>query len=595
MTALFPVLLPPLLPLLQALLLAAAALLAGLGFAAVRVGLPRRLLLLARWDGRVERMLELAERLHGEATLFHLARPLYWTSLLDWNARRTRDAVDRLAACWHQLGLREGDRLGIYKAGEFDSFLFSLAALRLGATAVPIPLAVAGDVAARHLERLDVRLLVTDGEGCRRLQGQGGPPPRGLQTVVLSDAAAPLAWRTGGVKRVRLAELLNQALPAVPAGPRGGRHPLCIVPACAAAGAPGDVTWHAAGLAQALRSLVLCSPVSRADLGCLALPLPHPMSLLVLHGALLLGLPCIVNADLGAPALIDQIERRRPTVFFGFPVTYTRLVAAGALQRPLDSVRLWVSTGDASHEVQQRAFAARGSFFRRLGLPVRGSLFADVLGPGEVGTLALLRVITPWTRRFGRRVGRKAPLGPGIRIADAGGRPVARGQAGRLMVRAGQGVRDAGDGWQFTGDLVRQGDDGELVHLDREEDVMHTASGACPTLPIEEVVLRHPAVLDTCVFGVRPAAGGPEHPAAVVALHDNVVPIAPVVLQRGLNARLDAPQRLAYLWVLPWNEFPLGPTGRPLKRTLREHYSARLQAPAKPRSTPLSTPLQGLA
>ena len=46
---------------------------------------------------------------------------------------------------------------------------------------------------------------------------------------------------------------------------------------------------------------------------------------------------------------------------------------------------------------------------------------------------ALLRIATPWTRDYGRRVGRRAPMGPRIKVADAAGREVARTSARRTL------------------------------------------------------------------------------------------------------------------------------------------------------------------
>ncbi|MDT4876944.1 hypothetical protein FQZ97_1124260 [compost metagenome] len=139
---------------------------------------------------------------------------------------------------------------------------------------------------------------------------------------------------------------------------------------------------------------------------------------------------------------------------------------------------------------------------------------------------------------------------------------------------------------------MREGEDGEIVHLDREADVMHTASGPVYTLPLEEVLLKHPAVLDTCVFAVRERAAGPQLPAAVIALHADAEPISAETLQRQLNRRLPEQQQLVHLWLLDWDEFPIGATGKTLKRQLRERYNAVLQAqphPQKPENAPCAS------
>ncbi|MCW8126115.1 class I adenylate-forming enzyme family protein [Microbulbifer halophilus] len=559
-----------------------------LSFVAVRLGYIGRLALLASWDDRIDRALEFAARRHGERKLIELAQPLAWHDERHWNAPQILDMAGRLAACWHHLGARKGDRIAIYKANQFDYFLFSVAALRLGAIAVPINVNVAPEIAAGYMERLAAKLLVSDGAGWQKLSGPGdGRLPATVEQVVLTDAAGHSD--TGSPPLHRLQDLLAAELPAAPQPDRGPADPMYIVHTSGTTGVPKGVILKAEGIAQSLRSIVLFNPVSRRDLACFALPLNHQVSHLYLHGVLLMGVRCIVDSELAAPGLVRQLERRKPTVFFGFPITYTRLMQAGALDLDLSSIRIWGTTADASHEVQQRAFIPRGSFFTRLGIPKRGSLFVDGLGSSEVGIAALLRIATPWTQKFARRVGRKTPLGPQIKIADTDGTPVPRGEVGRLMIK-GKSMFDGYwnahdvfyaatcDGWWFTGDMVRLGEDGEVVHLDREVDVIHTDRGPAYTLPLEEIVLKQSGVLDTCVFGVRPQPESAEVPAAVVALHGDAPIDNSESFRHELNRQLPEAQRLAYLWLVDWNEFPIGATGKTLKRRLREEYNGLLQA-----------------
>ncbi|MGL6162691.1 class I adenylate-forming enzyme family protein [Microbulbifer sp.] len=565
----------------------ATLLLGYLLFAAARLGYFGRLSLLAKWDDRVDRALEFAARRHGDRELVELAQPLAWTREQHWSAPLILDTVRKLSACWHHLGVGEGERVAIYKANQFDYFLFSVASLRIGAIAVPINVNVSADIAAGYMARMDAKLLVTDSGGWQKLAALGEKQlPAGMRQVVLADAPPHAGSAAARVRS--LAGLLNEALPAAPERSRGGEDPLYIVHTSGTTGVPKGVILKQEGIAQSLRSIVLFNPVSTRDLACFALPLNHQVSHLYLHGVLLMGVRCLVDGELAAPGLITLLRERKPSVFFGFPITYTRLLEAGVTEQPLDSLRIWGTTADASHEVQQRALIPHGSFFTRLGIPVKGSLFVDGLGSSEVGIAALLRIATPWTKHFGRRVGRKTPLGPQIKIADADGVPVAKGEVGRLMIKgksmfggywnAHDVFYDATrDGWWFTGDMVREGDDGEVVHLDREVDVMHTARGPVYTLPLEEIVLKQPGVLDTCVFGVRPRADGPEAPAAVVATRADAPIRDPQTLRRTLNALLPEEQQLAHLWLIDWAEFPIGATGKTLKRRLRERYNQLLQ------------------
>ncbi|AXT48654.1 MULTISPECIES: class I adenylate-forming enzyme family protein [Chromobacterium] len=562
----------------------AFAVLGYLIFAFVHLGFPVRLTLLVRWDNRIDTVLETAARRHGLRELIELARPLRWTDRRVWTAGQLLDTVNALSACWHSLGVAPGDRVAIYKANDFDYFLFSVAAIRLGAIAVPMNANVPPETAGLYLSRVGASLLIADCVNWERVRPY---IPACVHQAVLADGLAPAA--EGCVHA--LSELLRQCPRTVPRAARGPDDPLYIVHTSGTTGTPKGVILKSEGIAQSLRSTMLFNLISPRDLACFALPMNHQVSQLYLHNTLLIGMRCIINGDLDAQGLLRQLEQRLPTVFFSFPITYTQLMIAGAAKRPLSSVRIWGSTADASHEVQQRTFLPKGSFFRRLGLPVSGSLFIDGLGSSEVGIAALLRIATPWTRCFDRRVGRKTPLGPQIKVADSEGLPVVKGRPGLLMIK-GKSMfggywnahdvlyASSRDGWWFTGDVVREAADGEMIHLDREVDVIHASDGAVYTLPLEEVLLKRDGVLDVSVFGVRPEPGAPERTAAAVAWREDAAPVAADVLLRELNRQLGPEQQLAHLWVLPWEDFPIGATGKTLKRRLRERYNAQLQASA---------------
>jgi acyl-CoA synthetase (AMP-forming)/AMP-acid ligase II len=221
-----------------------------------------------------------------------------------------------------------------------------------------------------------------------------------------------------------------------------------------------------------------------------------------------------------------------------------------------------------------------GGVFRDLGIPISGSVYLDAQGSSEVGTPSVLRYITRFTKHFERRVGRpgSTPFGPQIRIVGDNRRVVARGEAGRLEVK-GKTVF-AGywnnhsltftaicDEWFFTGDIARQERDGNLVQLDREVDVIRTSAGPVYSLLIEEKIHKHSAVFDACVYGARQPDGS-QLPAAAIALASEFQ-LTAAELKDELNATLTAEQQLHRIEILDWNEFPIGITGKTLKRVFR--------------------------
>src|SRR5919109_761894 len=114
---------------------------------ALRLGFHQRLPLLLFNDLRVSGLVDFAARRYRHRILVELEEPLGWRVPGDphdprprlWSARRIRHVVARVAAILtRRLSLAPGDRVVIYKANDFDIFLFSLAITRAGGISVPV-------------------------------------------------------------------------------------------------------------------------------------------------------------------------------------------------------------------------------------------------------------------------------------------------------------------------------------------------------------------------------------------------------------------------------------------------------------------------
>jgi len=555
-------------------------------FLFVRLGFHQRLALLFRRWSSINQVLDEAARRHGDRVIVELEAPLAWMrQQREWSANDALACVKRLAGCFERLAGERGERLAIFKDTEFDLYLFSTGALRAGAIAVPVNGAMDPQVACSYLRNLGASVLVTDTAHWTGLR-EAGPPPC-LRHVVVTDAAGALPGAGVDGPRVHsLALLLATCAPQTASRERilrpGLDDPHYIVHTSGTTGVPKGVLLTGTGMLHSLRAVAVFNLISRRDLVYLALPMNHQIVQLYLQAIFLLGVRTLVDTRFDGARTLATLLQRGVSVFFGFPIAYIQLLDAGLETAWLPRMRIWGSTADASHEVFQRAAVRQGRFFRDLGVPVEGSIFVDGLGSSEVGIAALLRIATPWTREYGRRVGRRAPMGPRIKVVDAQGREVPPGVAGRFMIKgrcmlAGYwNAHDmlyhaSRDGWWFTGDIMRRTHSGELVHLDREVDVIHGAQGPVYTLLLEEALHMHPAVMDVCVFGVR--AGEHEAPAAVVALRRTHRRYPVERLRQELQAALPEHEQLASIEVVPWSEFPLGVTGKTLKRRLREKFA----------------------
>jgi 2-aminobenzoate-CoA ligase len=97
-------------------------------------------------------------------------------------------------------------------------------------------------------------------------------------------------------------------------------------------------------------------------------------------------------------------------------------------------------------------------------------------------------------------------------ILDQDMRPVPCGEIGRLAVRGPTGCRYLDDdrqttyvvdGWNLTGDLFRQDEDGYFWFVSRADDLIVTSGYNISAIEVEEAVQKHESVLEVAVVGVQ--------------------------------------------------------------------------------------------
>ena len=123
------------------------------------------------------------------------------------------------------------------------------------------------------------------------------------------------------------------------------------------------------------------------------------------------------------------------------------------------------------------------------------------------------------------------------------------------------------DGWLYTGDMGFVDEEGYLSLVDRKKDMI--ISGGINVYPkdIEEIVVQHPAVRETAVFGIPHEKWG-ETPVAAVILNQPGN-ISEEELKDWINKRVGAAYQRVNKVVF-MEDFPRSTAGKTLKRVLRE-------------------------
>ena len=124
------------------------------------------------------------------------------------------------------------------------------------------------------------------------------------------------------------------------------------------------------------------------------------------------------------------------------------------------------------------------------------------------------------------------------------------------------------DGWMWTGDIACWDDERYVFIVDRAKDMIISGGENIYSVQVEEAIARHASVLECAVIGVPDDTWGEAVKAFVVlkpemhASEDDIIDVA--------RANLASYQKPRSVEFVP--ELPKAPTGKILKRKLREPY-----------------------
>jgi long-chain acyl-CoA synthetase len=122
------------------------------------------------------------------------------------------------------------------------------------------------------------------------------------------------------------------------------------------------------------------------------------------------------------------------------------------------------------------------------------------------------------------------------------------------------------DGWLHTGDVGKRDEDGWFYLVDRIKDMINVSGYKVWPREVEDVLFRHPALVEASVVGAPDSYRG-EIPVAYVVLREGASASEDEVIAhcREQLAVYKAPRRVVFV-----DEIPKTLTGKALRRELRE-------------------------
>jgi long-chain acyl-CoA synthetase len=292
------------------------------------------------------------------------------------------------------------------------------------------------------------------------------------------------------------------------------------------------------------------------------------------HGSGLYGLPHFAagavnvipeSGGFDAEEVFGLMDRWPNASFFAAPTMIVRLLASPAARRP--ATLKTITYGGAPMYVADSLRA----------IDLFGPRLYQLFGQGESPM-----TITGLPQDFHANRSKLETCGyarTGVEVAifDADDRELPPGEAGEIVTRsdcvmAGYWSNPAATaatlrgGWLHTGDIGSLDEQGFLTIRDRSKDLIISGGSNIYPREIEEVLLRHPGVVECSVVGRQHAEWGEEVVAFIVtALNTRIKPEELDLICLSNIARFKRPREYRFVESLPKNNY-----GKVLKTELRK-------------------------
>ena len=435
--------------------------------------------------------------------------------------------MNQLANLLIELGVKKGDRVGIFMSRSLETAVAMYGIMAAGAVYVPIN--PAQPVARTHfvLKNCGIKHLITNG-GQRRTLPQIITKEVELETVIGSPIeleAKTIAWE--------VIELMSSKKPNITILENDLAY---LLYTSGSTGTPkGIMHTHRSGLAYAKLSAAAYDLTSDDILGNHA-PIYFDISTLGYFAVPLVGATTVIasEAHIKMPASLSQlIEKEKITVWYSVPLALIQMLQRGALdQRDVQSLRWVIFAGELFPTKHLRELMQQWS----------SAKFSNAYGPTETNVCTYYNVENFPKGDDPISIGK--PWGnTEIMILNENNLSVNDGEVGELLVRSAtlmegywarpdlneksffQIERQPGvlHTYYRTGDLVRKERDSNLTFLGRKDRQVKTRGFRVELDEITNAFLKNEAIEEAAVYTVSDEDSQTLIEAAIILKNNEVV------------------------------------------------------------------------
>ncbi|MBW3640042.1 MAG: long-chain fatty acid--CoA ligase [Actinobacteria bacterium] len=466
------------------------------------------------------------------------------------------------AAVLRERGIGPGDRVALLLPNTPHFPLAYYGTIALGAVAVPVHALLKAEEIQYVLHDSGAKVLVC----AAPLLGEGakGAELAGVPVLAVMDG--------GDATLDRIDTLALSATPIPALVPTEPDDTAVILYTSGTTGQPkGAEITHLNVTMNVVASAVSSFDINETDvvLGCL--PLFHTFGqTCCMNTAFYVGASIVLLPRFDGAQALELLTTQKCTIFMAVPTMYIGLLEAAKTSPHRPTLKSALSGGAALPVPVLEKFTE-----------VFGTQVLEGYGLTETSPVATFNQVgfTPKPGTVGKAIWgvevevAKAEVEEAIELLPTGelgeivvrGHNVFKGYLNKPEATAAAIV----DGWFRTGDLGTKDADGYVAIVDRKKDMVLRGGYNVYPREVEDVLLRHPAVGQVAVIGLPDDQYG-EEVCAVVILDPAGGELTEADLSAWAKEKLAAykyPRRVMFT-----DAFPLGPSGKVLKRELVEQY-----------------------
>jgi carnitine-CoA ligase len=472
------------------------------------------------------------------------------------------DQVNCLSQALLGLGVKKGDHVTLHLPNNIEFMTSWFALANIGAIMVPTNILSTADEMEYVIHHSESMLLITEEEYLGKFAQMRSRFP-GLQEILLAR------YEGDEYSDKSLKTLIENAAPIFPDVPLDSEDVAAMLYTSGTTSKPKGVQiTHANYLftGEIMSKSIRLTPDDRQ---LIVLPLFHGNAQYYsTMSALTVGASIAITEKFSASRYFKQAIRLGATVgsLFAAPI---RMILAQNYD-PDDKSNamrvIWYAQMVAEDQVKR--------FEKQFGVPL-----LQMYGMTETVGVPLMNPLDGVRKNMS--IG-KPTIGYEVNITDEQGIEVPQGQVGQIAVKgipARSLMKDyfknpeatmetLRDGWLYTGDNARLGEDGYFYFVDRMKDMIKRAGENVAANEVESVLADHPAVYESAVIGI-PDEIRDEAIIAYVILREDAEAIGDELLSycRERLAKFKVPDSILFV-----DDFPRTSVGKIQKHILRKEH-----------------------